>query len=164
MVSEIIPNLEQISQLLGVDLSDALKQINIPEITDEQKQGLDKVHFESEKKQLIKLLNKNDFVGLEYFVIELNHLSPLVYASVLEFEFKSTGQIALNLDSSNSINCFPIMCTIVPVNGRTNVILSGLKSDIRATQAINWLKMEHTRNNLTIEHFISKFTLHDNFH
>lgn len=160
MVSELIPNLEQISELLGVDLSYGLKQINIPEITHEHKQDLDKVHFESEKKQLIKLLNDNDFDGLGYFVIELNHLSPLVYTSVLELEFTSTGQIALNLNSSNSHNCFPIMCTIVPVNGRTNIILSGLKSDIRATHAVYWFKTVHTRNNLTIEHFITKLVLH----
>jgi len=160
MVNELIPSLEQISQLLGVDLSDALKQINVPEIADEQKQDLDEVHFESEKKQLIKSFNANDFDSLEHFVIELNHIAPLVYASILEFEFTSTGQIALNLNSSNSDNCFPIMCTIVPVNGRTNIILSGLKSDIRATHAVTWFKLVHTRNNLTIEHFISKLVLH----
>ena len=161
MLNKIIPDLGVLANLVGIYLSQSTSQLKIPEINSEQKELLDKIHFEEEREKLIELLSSKSFDGLNYFIIDLDHISPIVFASVVEFQRSTSGQIVLNLNVSNSHNCVPLMLTIVPVEGKTRIILSCFKSDIYAAHIIEWFKLGYSRNKVSILNFITKLTLHN---
>lgn len=161
MLDKIISDIGNLANLGGIDLSQGTPQLQIPEINSEQKELLVKIHFEKEREKLIELLSSKSFDGLNYFMIDLDHISPIVFASVVEFERSTSGQIVLNLNASNSHNCVPLMLTIVPVEGKIKIILSCLKTDIYAAHIIEWFKLGYSRNKVSIERFITKLTLHN---
>jgi hypothetical protein len=53
------------------------------------------------------------------------------------------------------------MLTVVPVDGKTRIILSGLKSDGYANEILSWFRQGYRRNKITIENFITKLILHN---
>jgi hypothetical protein len=161
MIDKIAPNLGTLSDLIGMNLSQSIAQLRIPEINREQKQLLDEIHFEEERKKIIELQYSKSFDGLNYFVIELDHISPVVFAAVIEFEQSTTGQIVLNLNASNSHNCVPLMLTIVPIESKTRIILSCFKSDTYATNLLDWFELGNSRNEASILNFITKLILHN---
>ncbi len=161
VIDQLIPNLDSLSSLIGINLTQSLSQQGELEINFEERQILDKICFEIEKKQLIESLSTKNYNDLNYFEIDLDYLCPFVFASILEFDRSSTDRLIVNLNPSNSHNCSPLILTIVPIEKKSRIILSGFVKDNFATKILEWFKFVHKVNKLTIEVFITKLILHN---
>lgn len=161
VIDQIIPKLDTLSTLLGINLTQSLSQQGELDINSEERQILDKICFEAEKKQLIESLSAKHYNELKYFEIDLDYLCPFVFASILEFERSSDGRIILNLKPSNSHNCAPLLLTIVPIETKTRIILTVFAKDNYATKILEWFKFVYRGNKLTIETFTTKLILHN---
>ena len=53
------------------------------------------------------------------------------------------------------------MLTIVPVQDKTGIVLSGFDSDAYSTKILEWFNSGYVRNKFSFEKFITKLALHN---
>ena len=138
----ILGNMSDLLQTVGaLGENQVMPSTDGLQITDEQKATVDADKFEEHKAQLNEALKNDDYNSLDYFSLELDHICPIVCASLVKLHVETNRGYIIS-DPSKIYNGYPMMITILHTPRNTSIILlSRFKSDLATEIIFNQLRL-----------------------
>ncbi len=127
------PTIDVVKKMLDLfGLNNLFPELNnafTPQISEEELHLLELKRFEEHRQKLIGYLEQKDYIQLDYFIYETNHLCPVVCSSwVIKHATLGNGFIVI-YDGKKFHNGFPILISIIPKKNKTKLILARFKTD-----------------------------------